>query len=410
MENLLKDAKLSIKKLITLNKDEKNQALLQMAQAIRENKKSILQANEKDMQKGKKENLSSSLLDRLLLTDSRIEAMAKALEDVAKLDEPIGRILDEFTIEDGLICKKISVPMGVIGIIYESRPNVTSDTAGLCFKSGNACVLKGGKEAYHSNKKIAKILQDILIKNKIPKEAISLFEGDREDVAKLIKMDKFIDLIIPRGGEGLVRFVNEHSTIPVIKHDKGLCHIYIDEFADTNKAIQISINAKCQRTGVCNAMETLLVHEKIAKNILPQLKEAFDKRGTHLKGCAKTREFITIDTAVDEDFDTEYLDNILSIKTVKNIDEAINHIAQYGSCHSEAIITENIAVAEKFLNRVDAACVYHNASTRFTDGGVFGFGAEIGISTNKLHVRGPVGANDLTTYKYKIYGNGQIRA
>lgn len=409
MKKVLNSAKLSIKDIANLTLDEKNKILLQMAKHLRKNQKTILEANKQDMKEGKANNLSPALLDRLLLNETRIEGMAKALEDVAKLDNPTGRIIKEFDIEDGLHVKQVSVPIGVIGIIYESRPNVTSDTAALCFKSGNVCVLKGGKEAKRSNHAIATTLQNVLEKNSLPKEAITLLEGSREDVAQLIKEDTFIDLIIPRGGEGLVKFVSQNATIPVIKHDKGLCHIYIDKDADLQKAIKIAINAKCQRTGVCNAMETLLLHVKIAKEILPKLKKEFDTHKTKLRGCKETRKIIDIKKATKEDFETEYLANTLSIKIVSSLNEALQHIDTFGSQHSEAIITQNPKRAEKFLNSVDASCVYVNASTRFTDGGVFGFGGEIGISTNRLHVRGPVGAEGLTTYKYKIYGKGQIR-
>lgn len=409
MKRVLKNAKNAKKYIANLGAEEKNAILLKMAKALLKNKNVIIKANKIDLKLGEKNGLSPALLDRLLLDEKRVASMAKALEDVAKLDNPIGKIIKEFDIEDNLHVKQVSVPLGVIGIIYESRPNVTSDTAGLCFKSGNVSVLKGGKEAKHSNQAIALILQNVLKENNLPKEAITLIEGSREDVAKLLKEDKYIDLIIPRGGEGLVKFVSQNSTIPVIKHDKGLCHVYIDKYANIRKAIKIAINAKCQRTGVCNAMETLLIHEDVAKKITPLLKQEFDTHKTLLKGCKKTREYIDVQVATKEDFATEYLANTLSIKIVKSLKKAIEHISKYGSMHSEAIITENPQRANKFLEEVDASCVYLNASTRYTDGGLFGFGGEIGISTNRLHVRGPVGADALTTYKYKIYGNGQVR-
>lgn len=409
MKRVLKNAKNAKKYIANLGAEEKNAILLKMAKALLKNKNVIIKANKIDLKLGEKNGLSPALLDRLLLDEKRVASMAKALEDVAKLDNPIGKIIKEFDIEDNLHVKQVCVPLGVIGIIYESRPNVTSDTAGLCFKSGNVSVLKGGKEAKHSNQAIALILQNVLKENNLPKEAITLIEGSREDVAKLLKEDKYIDLIIPRGGEGLVKFVSQNSTIPVIKHDKGLCHVYIDKYANIRKAIKIAINAKCQRTGVCNAMETLLIHEDVAKKITPLLKQEFDTHKTLLKGCKKTREYIDVQVATKEDFATEYLANTLSIKIVKSLKKAIEHISKYGSMHSEAIITENPQRANKFLEEVDASCVYLNASTRYTDGGLFGFGGEIGISTNRLHVRGPVGADALTTYKYKIYGNGQVR-
>jgi len=389
---------------------EKSKILNRMAEALLEHKEAIIRENRKDLDYAKESNLSSAMVDRLLLDDKRVEAMAQSLREIASLREPVGRVLDGWINDIGLKIEKVSVPIGVIGVIYESRPNVTSDVAGLCFKSGNVAILKGGKEAEHSNKIIALILQSVLEDFNLPKEIISLLpDSSREGVANLIKQDRFVDLIIPRGGEGLIRYVNSHATVPVVKHDKGLCHTYIDGDADFEKAINIAINAKTQRVGVCNAMETLLVDYKIADEILPLLKARFDEVGTELKGCGTTQSIVEVEKATDEDYSTEYLANILNIKVVNGVFEAINHISRFGSGHSEAIVTENYTTAEKFLNEVDASSVYVNASTRFTDGGVFGFGAEVGISTNKLHARGPMGIDDLTTYKYKIYGNGQIK-
>jgi glutamate-5-semialdehyde dehydrogenase len=336
--------------------------------------------------------------------------MAEALMDIAKLKDPVGRVIDGWVLDNGLRIEKVKIPIGVIGIIYESRPNVTSDAAGLCFMSGNACILKGGKEAMHSNIAIIEALQEVLEANSLPKEAVSLLpDYSREGVYKLIQEDGYVDLIIPRGGEKLIKFVSENSKVPVVKHDKGLCHIYIHKDADINKAVEISVNAKVQRPGVCNAVETLLVDENIAGEVLPLIKEMMKNEGVELRGCDKTLEIIDINKADETDWETEYLDKILSVKIVEGINEAVNHIEKYGSGHSDSIITENYTAAEEFLNRVDSACVYVNASTRFTDGGEFGFGAEVGISTNKLHARGPMGIDDLTTYKYKIYGNGQVR-
>ncbi|MBA1438356.1 MAG: glutamate-5-semialdehyde dehydrogenase [Epsilonproteobacteria bacterium] len=410
MEDFLQKAKSSSRVLNTLSGKEKNRILREMAQALRSNTMNLMEANALDMAAGEKNNLSSALMDRLYLDEKRIDAMAVAVEEIAALKEPVGRVLDGWLTEDGLKIEKVSIPIGVIGIIYESRPNVTSDTAALCFKSSNVCVLKGGKEAENSNQAIAKVLQAVLERNNLPKELISLLpDSSREGVAKLIKMDKYVDLIIPRGGEGLVRYVNDNATVSVVKHDKGLCHTYIDKDADQDKAIKIAINAKVQRPGVCNAMETLLVDKAVAAEVLPKLKAEFDKAGTDLRGCGETKVIISVDDATDEDYDTEYLANILSIKVVDGVEEAIEHIVRYGSGHSEAIVTENITTAEKFLNNIDAAALYVNASTRFTDGGAFGFGAEVGISTNKLHARGPMGIDGLTTYKFKIYGDGQIR-
>ncbi|MGM0520326.1 MAG: glutamate-5-semialdehyde dehydrogenase [Campylobacterota bacterium] len=410
MEQFLKEAKKVSRVISNLSTKTKNKVLDQMANALVENSEYILDFNRKDMYEGQLNDLSEALLDRLLLTENRIKVMANALKQIASQDEPVGRTLSGWVTEDGLNIQKVSIPIGVIGIIYESRPNVTSDTAGLCFKSGNVCVLKGGKEAQYSNQAIASILQEVLEKNSLPKESISLLpDSSREGVANLIKQDKYVDLIIPRGGEQLIKYVSENASVPVIKHDKGLCHIYVDKDAAHNKVIGILLNAKVQRPGVCNSMETLLVHKDIAAYILPGIYDAFSEYNTKLKGCKETLRYIEVELATSEDFDTEYLANILNIKVVNNVDDAIAHIEKYGSGHSEAILSENYTVVNKFLEQVDAACVYANASTRFTDGGAFGLGAEVGISTNKLHSRGPMGINDLTTFKYKIFGKGHIR-
>lgn len=411
MEKFLQEAKSASRVLAALSGAEKNRILKEMASSLRSNTMSLLEANALDMSDADKNDLTTALKDRLLLDESRIEGMATAIEEIAALKEPVGRVLDGWVTETNLKIEKTSIPIGVIGIIYESRPNVTSDTAALCFKSSNVCVLKGGKEAENSNKAIALILKDVLERNDLPSSLISLIpDSSREGVAKLIKMDKYVDLIIPRGGEGLIKYVSQNATVSVVKHDKGLCHTYIDSGADLSKAVDISVNAKCRRTGICGAMETLLVSEEVASEILPMLKREYDKLGTVLKGCEKTLRIIKVEPATEEDFETEYLDNMLSIKIVKDVKAAVEHIQFYGSAHSDAIITENCTNAEEFLNGVDSACVYLNASTQFTDGGEFGFGAEVGISTNKLHARGPMGIEGLTTYKYKIYGNGQTRA
>jgi glutamate-5-semialdehyde dehydrogenase len=410
MQTFLAKAKSSMSVVATLESKRKNRILNEMADALISNSTYILQANAKDMEAAKANQLDSALQDRLLLDGNRLEGVAQSLRDIAALREPVGRILDGWVTDDNIRIEKVSVPIGVIGVIYESRPNVTSDVAGLCFKSGNVAILKGGKEAEHSNQAIAKVLQDILIKNSLPKEIISLLpDSSREGVAKLIREDAYVDLIVPRGGEALISYISRNSSVPVVKHDKGLCHTYIHRDASHQKAINIAINAKCQRPGVCNAMETLIIDKQIAKALLPSIYKAFVDEGTKLKGCATTREFIFVDPATDDDFHTEYLSNQLNIKVVEGIEEAIAHIQKYGSGHSEAIITENYSAAEMFMNVIDASCVYVNASTRFTDGGAFGFGAEVGISTNKLHARGPMGVNELTTYKFKLYGNGQIR-
>jgi len=410
MEDFLKKAKESSSVLSILSGEVKNKVLLDMADALESNSDIIEVENGLDMRSGEANDLSSALMDRLFLDKSRIDAMATAIREIAALKEPTGRTLEGWKTQTNLNIQKVTVPIGVVGIIYESRPNVTSDTAALCFKSGNVCILKGGKEAQNSNTIIAEILQKVLVKNNLPENLISLIpDNTREGVANLIKQDKYLDLIIPRGGAGLIKYISTNSSVPVIKHDKGLCHTYIHEKADFEKAVAVTINAKCRRAGICGAMETMLIDESIANKLLPTLKQEFDKHSTLLKGCAKTQKIIDVELATDEDFDTEYLDNILSIKVVKNIDEAIAHIRKYSSSHSDAIITENYTEAEKFLNSIDSACVYLNTSTQFTDGGEFGFGAEVGISTNKLHARGPMGVEGLTTYKFKIYSDGQTR-
>jgi len=410
MEAFLQEAKASSRVLATLSGADKNRILREMAAALRANTEEIIKANALDMADAQTNNLAPSLKDRLFLDEGRIDGMAVAIEEIAALKEPVGRVIDGWVTEDGLKIEKVSVPIGVIGIIYESRPNVTSDTAALSFKSSNVCVLKGGKEAQYSNEAIAKVLQSVLKANALPEALISLIpDASREGVSKLIKMDKYVDLIVPRGGEGLIRYVSENASVPVVKHDKGQCHTYIDADAIVENAIAIAINAKVQRPGVCNSMETLLVDEAIAKEVLPQLKAAFDEAHTELKGCERTQQSIDVVIATEQDYDTEYLANILNIKVVDGVHGAIDHIIRFGSGHSESIITENITTAEAFLNGIDAAAVYVNASTRFTDGGAFGFGAEVGISTNKLHARGPMGIEGLTTYKFKIYGSGQIR-
>ncbi len=411
MKDFLDKAKVASRIIATLSPQTKIDVLHQMADVLETECKRIIQENQKDLDEAKKNNLSSALVDRLMLNAKRIAEMAKAIREIAALKEPVGRILEGWVVPSGLRIEKVSIPIGVVAIIYESRPNVTSDTAALCFKSGNACVLKGGKEAFYSNAIIATLLQEVLEKNHLPKEIISLLpDYSREGVAKLIKMDKHVDLIIPRGGEALIRYVSENATIPVVKHDKGVCHTYVDKEANLEQAIAIILNAKCQRPSACNALETLLVHEAIAKHFLPSIKEALDATGAVIKGCEQTQNYLHVNLATDEDYHTEHLSNALNIKVVTSMDEALTHIATFGSSHSEAILSENYSTTERFLNEVDAACVYVNASTRFTDGGEFGFGAEVGISTNKLHARGPMGINDLTTYKFKVYGQGQIRA
>ncbi|MDR3345630.1 MAG: glutamate-5-semialdehyde dehydrogenase [Campylobacteraceae bacterium] len=410
MEKFLAKAKEATKIISNLKPSFKVKVLHEFANSIRQNSSSIIGANALDLKHAENNKLSYSIIDRLKLNHGRIEAMAKAIEEIAALREPVGRVLDGWVVPNGLRIEKVATPIGVVGIIYESRPNVTSDTSALCFKSGNVCVLKGGKEAERSNKAIVTAIQEALERFDLPHEAVSLLpDSTREGVAQLIKMDKYVDVIVPRGGESLINFIIQNSAIPVIKHDKGVCHVYIDNEADIQKVIPIVINSKCDKPSACNALETLLVHKDIANGILPKLKAAFDEANTEIRGCEESLKIIQVKPATEADFGYEFLDNIVSIKVVSGLDEAIAHIAKYGSLHTEVIITENYTKAEKFMQDIDAACVYLNASSRFTDGGEFGFGAEVGISTNKLHARGPMGINELTTYKYKIYGQGQIR-
>lgn len=397
-------------KVQRLSEEEKNQALRAVADKLLKEKGTILSENEKDLEAGRKKGMHPGHLDRLALTEDRIKGMAEGLLQIAELPDPIGELMETFERPNGLHIEKRRVPMGVIGIIYESRPNVTADAFGLCFKSGNAVILKGGSDAICSNKAITQVIRDALEECGIVKEAISLIaDTDRQVTLAFMKMKQYVDLLIPRGGAGLIRSVVENSTIPVIETGTGNCHIYVDEDADLEKAVPIIINAKTQRIGVCNACESLVIHEKIREAFLPELKKALDEKKVEIRGDEKTREVIDCTPATEEDFATEYLDYILSVKTVKSVNEAIEHINRYSTRHSEAIITENSEHAGIFLKEVDAACVYVNASTRFTDGFEFGFGAEIGISTQKLHARGPMGLKELTSYKYEITGNGQIR-
>lgn len=394
-----------------LDTDIKNQALTAAAEGLLKRQDEILEANRLDMENGEKNGMHQGLLDRLRLTPARIEAMAEGLLQIVKLPDCIGEVIETFRRPNGLSIEKRRVPLGVIGIIYESRPNVTADAFGLCFKTGNAVILKGGSDAIHSNIAIVRILQDALSDCGITKDAILLIEDtDRAVATAFMKLNEYVDVLIPRGGAGLIRTVVENSTIPVIETGTGNCHVYVDEEADFDMAVNIIFNAKTQRIGVCNACESLVVHKKIAEAFLPKLKEALCIKNVELRGDKEAREILTdCVPATVEDFGKEYLDYILSIKTVESVTEAIEHINKYNTRHSDCIVTKNPKTAEKFLNEVDAACVYWNASTRFTDGFEFGFGAEIGISTQKLHARGPMGLRELTSYKYVITGNGQIR-
>jgi len=397
--------------LANLNTEVKNRALCLMADQLESQANVLKKENEKDIEAATVKGLSGAMVDRLLLNDQRIQGMSKGLREVAALPDPVGEVIRMWKRPNNLQIGKVRVPIGVIGIIYESRPNVTADAASLCLKAGNAVVLRGGSEAIHSNAAIARILSESAKEAGVPVEAIQFIEfPDREAVMHLLKMDRYLDLIIPRGGEGLIRTVSENSTIPVIKHDKGVCHTYVDRYADPRMAESITMNAKCQRPGVCNAMETLLVHEAIAGTFLTRMGKRLLEAGVEIRGCPRTRKLITesIDVS-EEDWTTEYNDLILSVRVVDSLPQAIEHITQYGSQHSEAIVTQDYARARRFLTEVDASAVYVNASTRFTDGYEFGLGAEIGISTNRLHARGPMGLEDLTSYKFIIFGDGQIR-
>ena len=391
--------------------EKKNLALCEIAAALRNNSSDLIAANQIDLAAGKEKQMHQGLLDRLMLDEKRIDAMAAGLEQVALLPDPVGEELEHFVRPNGLQITKVRVPIGVIGIIYESRPNVTADAFSLCFKSGNAVILKGGSDAIHSNVVITSIIRNTLVSCGINQDVLQLIEDtDRSIVQKFMKMNEYVDVLIPRGSAGLIRNVVENSTIPVIETGTGNCHIYVDEQADFEKAIPIIINAKTQRIGVCNAAESLVIHEEISDVFLPLLAKEMHAHHVEMRGDADTRKILPdVIPATQEDFGKEYLDYIISIKTVKSLDEAIEHINQYNTGHSETIITENQEHADRFLHEIDAACVYVNASTRFTDGFEFGFGAEIGISTQKLHARGPMGLKELTSYKYEIIGNGQIR-
>lgn len=391
--------------------EEKNAALDKVAAKLIENADRILEANARDIEAGEKNGMHPGLIDRLRLTAERITAMAEGVRQIVQLPDPIGEIIDTFDRPNGLHIEKKRVPIGVIGIIYESRPNVTADAFGLCFKSGNAVILKGGSDAIHSNEAITAVIREGLDECGMPKDAVQLITStDRAVTASFMKMNRYVDLLIPRGGAGLIRSVVENSTIPVIETGTGNCHIYVDKDADIAKAVNIITNAKTQRIGVCNACESLVVHEEIRNAFLPVLAEALAPHHVEMRGDEKIQEVLNDCVAAEEeDYGKEYLDYIISLKTVNSVEEAVAHINKYNTKHSEAIITENAENAEKFLNGIDAACVYVNASTRFTDGFEFGFGAEIGISTQKLHARGPMGLKELTSYKYTILGNGQIR-
>ncbi|SFN42933.1 glutamate-5-semialdehyde dehydrogenase [Pseudobutyrivibrio sp. UC1225] len=403
-----KEAKYEIALLST---EVKNKAILAAADALEKNSSEIISANAIDMANGEKKGLNQGLLDRLKLDEGRIKGMADGLRVVVELEDPIGKITEEFDRPNGLKIKKRLVPIGVVGVIYEARPNVTADVFGLCFKTGNAVILKGGSDALESNKAIVKVIKASLKENGLPVDAITLIEDTtRESTNQMMRMNDYIDVLIPRGGAGLIRSVVENASVPVIETGSGNCHIYVDYDANIDMAISIIENAKTQRIGVCNACESLVINEQIAPKLLPALNSKLREHGVQIFADEKSRAFMEgSDAATEKDFATEYLDYIISVKTVSNVDEAIAHINKYNTGHSESIITNDRENAEKFLSGIDAACVYVNASTRFTDGFEFGFGAEIGISTQKLHARGPMGLLALTSYKYTIYGDGQIR-
>lgn len=397
--------------LSTVTTQEKNKALLAIAQSLRNSSETIINENKTDLENGSKNGLSAGMLDRLLLDQKRIEDIAKAVEDVAALPDPCGRLLEETTRPNGLVIKKVSVPIGVIGIIYESRPNVTADAAVLCLKSSNAVILRGGKEAIHSNIAIVAAMRSALAACGFDENCIQLVtDTSRESANQMMRMNGYIDCLIPRGGKGLIRSVVENSTVPVIETGSGNCHIYVDESADIDMAANIIFNAKTQRISVCNACESLVIHSGILNRALPVIKKQLDEKQVEMRGDARAMLAAEgVLPASEEDFAAEYLDYKISVKTVDSLDEAIKHINKYSTGHSESIITQNEEHAREFMQRVDSSSVYVNASTRFTDGGEFGLGAEIGISTQKLHARGPMGLQELTTTKYLIFGNGQVR-
>jgi len=396
--------------LATVSSEVKNNALLYMAEAIDSRRNEILQSNKVDLDKAKDKAIGDALIDRLELTDERIDGMISGLKIVASLPDPVGEIEEMKPTPSGLKISKMRVPLGVVGIIYESRPNVTADAAALCLKSGNACILRGGSEAILSNSLIAECLNQGLKRADLSEDLIQVVNTtDREAVTALLRMEQFIDVIIPRGGKGLVRLISEEARIPVIKHLDGICHVYIDKDADLDEAISIAFNAKTYRYGICGAMETLLIHEEIATKILPELNSKFLDAGVELRGCKKTSEIINTPLATDEDWVTEYLAPILSVKLVEDIDSAINHINRFGSAHTDSIVTSNDNNAETFMRKVDSSSVMHNVPTCWADGFEYGLGAEVGISTDKIHARGPVGLEGLTSQKYIVKGKAQIR-
>ncbi len=406
-----RQAKEAARRLAYLPTDVKDAALVAMAEALLRHTDAILEANEVDLRAGRERGLSRALIDRLLLTPERIQDMAEGLRVLTTLPDPVGEVVAMWTRPNGLMIGQMRVPLGVVGIIYEARPNVTVDAAGLCLKAGNAVLLRGGSEAINSNRAITEVIAGAAVRAGLPEGAIQLIEvTDRAAVNVMLRLNEYLDVLIPRGGAELIRTVVENATVPVIETGVGNCHVYVDDEADLAMAREIVINAKCQRPGVCNAMETLLVHEKVAPQFLPEMLETLRQMGVEIRGCPVTRELVPwVTPATEEDWATEYLDLILAVRVVRDLDEALDHIFRYGTRHSEAIITNNYQKSWRFLKEVDAAAVYVNTSTRFTDGYQYGFGAEIGISTQKLHARGPMGLKELTTLKYIVFGNGQVR-
>ena len=397
--------------LAKVSSEQKNKALLEAAKALRQSADTILAANAQDLKRGRENGMSEALLDRLMVNPARIDAMAEGLEQIVTLDDPIGEILSMKKRPNGLMIGQMRVPFGVIGIIYESRPNVTADAFGLCFKTGNAVILRGGSDAISSNTAIAEILRNALVSAGMPKDSIQLVTDTSHETAReMMRLNRYIDVLIPRGGARLIRTVVENSTVPVIETGTGNCHVYVDEFVDLDMAVNIIVNAKTQRLGTCNTCESLVVHSKVAEEVIPKIAKALFEKDVEIRGDEEARKLVPqIHEASEEDWGREYLDRIISLKVVDSVDEAIAHINRYNTGHSEAIVTKDYEHAQQFLREVDAAAVYVNASTRFTDGFEFGFGAEIGISTQKLHARGPMGLLALTSTKYIIYGDGQIR-
>ncbi|MBI5598194.1 MAG: glutamate-5-semialdehyde dehydrogenase [Deltaproteobacteria bacterium] len=412
--NIARSAKEASRKVARLSRGVKDRALLSMADTLEKRSSFLKEENSKDLELAGKKGISKAMLDRLTLSDSVIKGMAEGLREVASLPDPVGEVTGMSKRPNGLVVGRMRIPLGVIGIIYESRPNVTADAAGLCLKSGNAVILRGGSEAINSNRAIGEVLASASASSGVPEKAIQIVPTvEREAVMELLKLEDFIDLIIPRGGEGLIRSVVENSRIPVIKHYKGVCHVFVDESADVGMAVNIAYNAKVQRPGVCNAMETLLVHRAVAKEFLPAMHLRYREAGVEMRGCPETRKILAghggIKAASEEDWGAEYLDLILSVRVVADIVEAVSHIERYGSLHTESIVTRDYATAKRFIEEVNSSTVLVNASTRFSDGHQLGLGAEIGISTTKIHAFGPMGLEELTTRKFIIYGDGQVR-